>query len=97
MDLTINPFDLTLEEGEEFEAYTGQSITAFKANVTPSAKVVTALIWLLKRREQPAFTLAQARQLRYSEVEVVLGSLPFAAAAPGDGSASSPSSATSTG
>lgn len=96
MDLTLNPFDLTLEEGEEFESYTGQSITALKPNVTPSAKVVTALIWLLKRREEPSFTLAQARQLRYSEVEVVLGSLPFAAV-PADGSGTFPASVTSTG
>ncbi len=59
-----------------------------------AARVVTALIWLLKRREEPGFTLEAARKLRYSEVEVVLRSLPIEAGA-GDGSATSRGSATS--
>ncbi|MGE5594419.1 MAG: hypothetical protein ACM3S1_00125 [Hyphomicrobiales bacterium] len=57
----------------------------------PTLKAVQAFVWLVKRREDPAYTLDDVRRVKVSE----LASLVPIAAGAGGGSAPSPSSATS--
>jgi hypothetical protein len=49
-----------------------------------STRVVTGIIWIMKRREDPSFTLAQARAIKFAELEVEVPKAPAA-----DGAAAS--------
>ena len=62
--------DLTLGEVEDIEAITGRSISHVisKAGITGTA--VLALVFVLKRRKDPAYTLDQARALRFADVDL---------------------------
>ena len=48
---------------------------------TPPTKVVLAMLWVVRRRQDPSFTLDDARQLPLSEVQSLsVGSDPTGAA-----------------
>lgn len=64
----INITDLTLAECEEFEAETGVLITSLDEGGEVPIKVLTALVWLTKRRDEPSFTLDDARKVKLSSV-----------------------------
>ena len=66
--LAINVTDLTLAECEEFETATGVLITSLDEGGEVPIKVLTALVWLTKRREDSSFTLDDARKVKLSEV-----------------------------
>lgn len=66
LQISIDINDMTLGELEEIEETTGLAISAL-GNGT--AKAMTALIWISERRNNPEFTLDDARKVRISEVE----------------------------
>lgn len=87
MQITFDINALSLEDAEDLEEYTGIPVmklsAALEAGAVPT-KVLTAMVWILKRREDPSFTLAAARALRFNDLEVELPKAGAAvAAAPG--------------
>jgi len=87
VQITFDINALSLEDAEDLEEYTGIPVmklsAALEAGAVPT-KVLTAMVWILKRREDPSFTLAAARALRFNDLEVELPKAGAAvAAAPG--------------
>lgn len=66
--------DLTLEEIEFFEEYTGVTLEAVQPGRMP-AKVLTAVAYLAKKRTDPDFTIDQAKKLKITEATDALGSI----------------------
>lgn len=70
--LAFNPDDLTLGEMCDVEEASGFNITALNVdengNAALPAKALVAIAWVLKRREQPDFTLEQARNIKIEEL-----------------------------
>lgn len=83
--------ELDLGELEDFAEATGIDPMALTDGWQPTLKAVRAFVWLVKRREDPGYTLEDARRVKVSE----LGELLPTVAGVGAGSATSPSSATS--
>lgn len=71
MALQIDIDSLTLGDIEDVEDAVGKPIAEVFDHM--SAKAITALVWVVRRREDPAFTLDNARALRMGDVEVVGG------------------------
>lgn len=72
MKIEFNVDDLTLGEAEDLEEYLGMGLDEIGAALKggqASTKMVTALVWIAKRKEEPAFTLAQARNVKVAELE----------------------------
>lgn len=89
--IRIDPDDLSLGEVESIEEILGQPFSQVFVNGGVSAKAAVALVYVVKRRDDPAFTLDDARSLK-------IGSLDFGQAADptnGGGPTNSPPSATS--
>lgn len=63
---------LTLGEIAQLEDLSGQSLSQFDADETPKAKFLTALAYLAKRREDPAFTFSQAEMLTLTDLNAIL-------------------------
>jgi hypothetical protein len=63
---------LTLGEIAQIEEITGQSISVMSDESAPKGKFLAAIAWLAKRREDPAFTLAQAEAMSMEEFSAVL-------------------------
>ncbi len=74
MKLQFSEADLTVGDLEDIEDYTGQPFTGLNVdgngNTNLSAKMLTALIWVTQRHEDPEFTVEQARQVKVTEIEV---------------------------
>ncbi len=83
--------ELDLGELEDFAAATGIDPMQLQDGWQPTLKAVRAFVWLVKRRDDPALTLEDARRVKVSE----LASLVPTMAGAGGGSEPSPSSATS--
>lgn len=69
MEIKFNPDDLTLGEAEEFEEYAGitvASLSRIDAANTPT-KVLTAMLYVARKRENPSITWAEVRALKFSE------------------------------
>ena len=67
MKYKIDLEDLTLGEAEEFEELSG--ITLEQAGGPhPPLKVITTLLYLVNRRENPAFTMEDARAIKISNL-----------------------------
>ena len=84
--------ELDLGELEDLADAAGIDPLALNDGWQPDLKAVRAFVWLLKRREDPAFTLDDARRVKLRELAEMVP--PVAGA--GAGSDTSPSSATST-
>lgn len=56
--------DLTVEEIEDIEEATGCSIDRLFADDRPRGKTLRAIAWIVKRREDPAFTFEQAGKVK---------------------------------
>lgn len=85
----INALDLG--ELEAFAEATGIGPMQLQDGWRPPLKAVMAFVWLMKRRENPAFTFDDARRVKVSELAAMFP--PEAGA--GGGSATSPNSAVS--
>lgn len=60
---------ITLGDIEEIENYAGLPFGDIGENKPGVAKLRTALVWVLKRKDTPGFTIEDARALSPSELE----------------------------
>jgi hypothetical protein len=60
---------LTLGDIEDIENYAGLSFSEIGEDKPGVAKLRTALVWVLKRKENPTFTIDDARMLTPDELE----------------------------
>lgn len=74
--VVIDANTLTWGELEQVEEVTGRNATAELGRGQPSAKTMTALIWVFKKRTDPNFTLDDARALNVTGVQVEARSDP---------------------
>jgi hypothetical protein len=66
--LRVSVEDMTLGELEEFEDIAGVPVSAL-SNGTPPAKAVTALVFISQKRENPAYTMDDARKEKIKFVQ----------------------------
>jgi hypothetical protein len=66
LQINLNMDDLTLGELEELESTVGLPISKMGDG---SAKSIVALIWITERRDNPDFTLEDARKIRIGDVQ----------------------------
>lgn len=69
------PFDfesLTLDEVETIELMTGASIDQIMAEGSPKGKALKAIIYTVKKRQDPDFTLDQAGKFKMADVNELL-------------------------
>lgn len=69
------PFDfesLTLSEVETIEMITGSSIDQIMADGSPKGKALKAIIFTIKKRTDPNFTLEQAGDFKMADVSALL-------------------------
>lgn len=62
----IDPDQLTLGEVEDFEQAAGQSIGTILGGQL-NGKALVALVWVMKRRDNAAYTLEDARKVRLGQ------------------------------
>lgn len=67
-EIRLDPNELTLGEGEEFEELTGLAIASLKPGAAIPSKALSVLVYLVKRRSNPDYTLDDARRIRYAEL-----------------------------
>jgi len=60
---------LTLGDIEDIENYAGLAFSEIGEDKPGVSKLRTALVWVLKRKENPNFTIEDARQLTPEELE----------------------------
>lgn len=66
--------DITLGEIEEIEDYAGMPIQMIgDMDKVGTHKLRIALAWIVKRREDPAFTIEDAKKLKSSELFTIMG------------------------
>lgn len=73
--MTTNNFDfesLTLDEVETIELMTGASIDQIMSDGQPKGKALKAIIFIIKKRTDPSFTIEQAGSLKMSDVSALL-------------------------
>ena len=73
LHLTLDLETFTLGELEDLEEATGMGWEEVVERVergNPSVKMLTAVLWIVRRRDDPAFTLADARATRITAVKV---------------------------
>jgi hypothetical protein len=63
----INFETMTLAEIEQIETLTGRGIEAIMAEGAPRGVALKAIIWVLKRRENPGYTLEDAGKVSLRE------------------------------
>lgn len=64
---------ITMGEVEEIEAYAGLPISKIaEPDLAGASKLRTALVWVVKRRENAAFTIQDAKNLPVSEMNAIL-------------------------
>jgi hypothetical protein len=68
MHYKIELEDLTLGEAEELETLTGVTLESI-ASGRPPVKVLTALLYLVNRRDNPDFTMDDARSIKIAQLE----------------------------
>ena len=83
--------ELDLGELEDLADAAGIDPLALNEGWQPDLKAVRAFVWLLKRREDPGFTLEDARRVKLHELAALVPPVAGGSA----GSEPSPSSATS--
>ena len=77
----FNINELTLADAEDIEEYTGLTLAGLGAALTakegeepnPPARVLTAIIWIAGRKNDPTFTLAKARAKKVTELSSFTG------------------------
>ena len=73
--MTTQTFDfesLTLNEVETIELFTGASIDQIMSEGQPKGKALKAIIFVIKKREDPNFTIEQAGSFKMSDVNALL-------------------------
>jgi hypothetical protein len=81
-DFVGKPLDEAVVEKPLRDPDSGKRLTDKEGNplseVKVGAKALVALVWLVKRQGDPAFTVADARKVKVSELAVDFGSVPKA-------------------
>lgn len=69
--LEVDPNALTLGDVEDVEDYCGKPIgEILKPDVPLSAKAMTALAWVVLRRQEPGISIDQVRELQFANLDV---------------------------
>ena len=68
--IQVDPSDLTLAEYAEIEGELGEGLDVL-LNGTGKWRAIAAMAWIVQRRDDPAYTLADALQLRMRDIEMV--------------------------
>ena len=66
-EVIIDLDDLELGEIEEFEELSGVSIAQIQSGLP--AKAISVLVWIIKRKQDPDYTLDMARKVKLSSVD----------------------------
>jgi hypothetical protein len=59
--------EMTLDDIETIEQLTGTSIDNIVGDKQPRGKVLKVLIWVMKKKTDPNFTMEQAGKIPFSE------------------------------
>jgi hypothetical protein len=65
--------EITLGEIEEIEEFADASLSEIGDDSKTATKLRIGLAWILKRRENPNFTIDDAKKMKMSEVMEFLG------------------------
>ena len=68
----MNVNELTLGEVEEVENYAGLPLAALTDGNSPKGKLMVGLAWIIKRKEDPSFTLHEAKKLTMEDINTLL-------------------------
>ena len=68
----MNVNDLTLGEVEEVENYSGLPMAALADPDAKKGRLLVALAWVIKRKEDPSFTLESAKRLSMGDINDLL-------------------------
>jgi hypothetical protein len=66
----FDPEDLTLDEVEEVETILGGSIDSVLAGGQPKGRALKAIVYIFKRREDPAVTMESVGSVKLSELNL---------------------------
>lgn len=72
-DIAFDWDSLTVGEVIELEEIAGVSVDDIQKAGQPKGKVVLAMLFIVKRRDDPTFTLEQARALPVSAMSEIVG------------------------
>lgn len=72
--IVINLAELTVGDLEDAEEIVGRSILGELTGNAPTAKTVRALLWVVKRRDDPGLTAEAVRDMRILDVDIIDGS-----------------------
>lgn len=64
--------DLTLGDVEEIEKYSGQPLASLGDEKANKGRLMTALAYVIKRKEDPKFSMEQAKQMPMSDITELL-------------------------
>lgn len=64
---------LKMSELRMVEEKSGMGIGSLGDELSPKAAMLSAMAWVVKKRENPTFTYAEAGELTQSEVNAILG------------------------
>lgn len=69
-EIVVDPNSLTLGEIEDVEEYAGKPAAELFGDGGMTAKAMTAFVWIVKRRDDPTFTVEQARAMPMGQVNI---------------------------
>lgn len=68
----MNINDLKLSEVSDIERLGGRSVTTFANDETPKGRMLQALVYVFKRREDPKFSFEDAGEIGLSEAMALI-------------------------
>lgn len=71
--IVINLAELTVGDLEDAEDVVGHSILGELTRNAPTAKTVRALLWVVKRRDDPDLTPEAVRDMKILDVDIIDG------------------------
>ena len=64
--------DLTLGDVEEVEKYAGQPLASLADAESNKGRLMTALAWVIKRKEDPKFSIDDAKKMPMGDITKLL-------------------------
>ena len=68
----MNVNELTMGEIDEVETYAGVPLSSLASTETSNTKLLIGLAWVIKRKEDPKFSLEHAKRLTMDEITAML-------------------------
>jgi hypothetical protein len=68
----MNVNDLTMGEIDEIEVFAQQPLSSLGKQDTTNTKLLIGLAWVIKRKENPAFSLEHAKRMKMDEITALL-------------------------